>query len=59
MFRRFPVDIHGGLPDLRPDLSWAVGVPFHILGAYAALQLGPGALNLVGSRAGSLFFFRG
>jgi hypothetical protein len=45
-----PVPLCGGLPVLTPELRWAPGVDVHLLGAYAALELGPGALNLAGGR---------
>jgi hypothetical protein len=45
-----PVPLCGGLPALTPELRWAPGMDVHLLGAYAALELGPGALNLAGVR---------
>ncbi|KAI8471948.1 MAG: hypothetical protein J3K34DRAFT_520149 [Monoraphidium minutum] len=48
-----PVPLHGGLPALQPDLEWAPGAGVYVLGAYAALQLGPGALNLAGAKTGT------
>lgn len=53
-----PIPCIDGLPDLQPDLSWAEGVPFHIMGAFAQLQLGPDALNLAGSRSGGVLVAR-
>ncbi|KAG0576446.1 hypothetical protein KC19_5G080600 [Ceratodon purpureus] len=55
----------GKLPVLNQDLSLQLvdcmgcmarpdhGVGVHVMGAYAALELGPGALNLMGARAGA------
>ncbi len=48
LLRQCPVPLYGGLPAPTWDLRWARGVDVHILGAYAALELGPGALNLAG-----------
>lgn len=44
-----PVPLHGGLPVLDEALSWA-GLPIHVMGGYAALQVGPVAANLGGAR---------
>lgn len=44
-----PVPVHGGLPELAGDLRWA-GTPIHVVGAAAALQVGPVAGNLYGHR---------
>ena len=49
-----PIPLANGLPELQPDLAWDAGVPLHVLGGFAQLQLGPDALNLAGSRAGSV-----
>ncbi|GBF97256.1 hypothetical protein Rsub_09947 [Raphidocelis subcapitata] len=48
-----PVPLCGGLPVLQRDLEWAPGAGVYVLGAYAALELGPGALNLAGARTGA------
>lgn len=53
-----PINCVNGLPDLQPDLSWAKGVPFYVMGAFAQLQLGPDALNLAGARSGSVVVTR-
>lgn len=45
----FPTPIHDGLPQLGADLSWP-GAPIHLMGSYAALELGPAARNLWGAR---------
>jgi hypothetical protein len=52
------IDTFDGMPDLQPDLSWAKDVPFHVMGAFAQLQLGPDALNLAGARSGGVVVAR-
>lgn len=60
----YPIDIVEGLPaiqsgwicchELTPiDLRWAPHLNFFVTGAYSALQLGPDAFNLAGTKAGS------
>ena len=53
-----PIGCVNGLPDLRHDLSWCNNVNFHVMGAYAQLQLGADALNLAGARSGSVLVAR-
>jgi hypothetical protein len=48
LLEQCPVPLYGGLPAPTRELRWAQGVEVHLLGAYAALELGPGALNLAG-----------
>lgn len=48
LLEQCPVQLYGGLPAPTRELRWAPGVEVHLLGAYAALELGPGALNLAG-----------
>ncbi|GAO50542.1 hypothetical protein SAICODRAFT_6041 [Saitoella complicata NRRL Y-17804] len=45
-----PVDVVCGFPHITDDLQWNEKVPLFVVGGYAALQLGPGAFNLAGSR---------
>ncbi|KDN52418.1 hypothetical protein K437DRAFT_254193 [Tilletiaria anomala UBC 951] len=45
-----PVPMYGGLPMLTEDLQWTKDVPFFMIGAASALQVGPGAFNLGGIR---------
>ncbi len=52
MAQRHPIPIHDGIPDLDEDLGWA-GMPVHVVGAPAALVLGPTAGNLHGQRRGA------
>ena len=49
-----PITTAGGLPMLQPDLSWDVGCPLYVMGAFAGLQLGADALNLAGARSGGV-----
>jgi hypothetical protein len=53
LLTHLPITTHAGLPALQPSLEWKPGAGLWVLGAYAALQLGPGALNLAGARTGS------
>lgn len=46
---RRPIPIHDGMPELDASLRWA-GSPIHLVGAPAALQVGPVAGNLFGHR---------
>lgn len=50
--RRCPLPLHRGLPELDAHLTWP-STTVHCLGAYAALRLGPTALNLAGARTGA------
>lgn len=52
--QQLPIPLVAGLPALQPTLEWAPGSGLYVLGAYAALQLGPGALNLAGAKTGSV-----
>lgn len=45
--------IDSSFPVLTSDLRLAPDIDVHLLGEYAALQLGPGAVNLMGARAGA------
>ncbi len=54
---QLPIDEVGGLPVLENDLSWKRGYGVYVMGGYASLQLGPGAMNLAGSR-GAAFRIR-
>jgi hypothetical protein len=48
-----PVETINGLPKLSIDLQWCPGWDLYISGAYAALQVGPDALNIAGARTAS------
>ncbi|KAJ3134269.1 hypothetical protein HDU90_005135 [Geranomyces variabilis] len=46
-----PIEMVNGLPSLRPDLSWSRKCPgLFVTGPLAALEVGPGAPNLMGGR---------
>jgi len=47
------IKVIGGLPVLDNDLKWSKDCDAFIMGAYAALQLGPDAANLSGARVGA------
>ena len=53
LLEKVEVEVINGLPVIQNDLTWANGCGMYIMGAYAALQLGPGALNLAGARTAS------
>jgi len=53
LLQKFPIQIVRGLPVLDNDLKWSRDCDAFIMGAYAALQLGPDAENISGARAGS------
>lgn len=48
-----PVETINGLPKLSIDLQWCPGWDLYLSGAYAALQVGPDALNIAGARTAS------
>ena len=58
LLKQHPIECVDGLPVLREDLAWAKGVPLHVMGAFAQLQLGADALNLAGARSGSVVVAR-
>ncbi|KAJ3176247.1 hypothetical protein HDU87_005462 [Geranomyces variabilis] len=46
-----PIEMVNGMPSLRPDLSWSRKCPgLFVMGPLAALEVGPGAPNLMGGR---------
>ncbi|KAI1386087.1 uncharacterized protein F4822DRAFT_305135 [Hypoxylon trugodes] len=49
----YPVENCGGLPCITENMAWRDDVPLFIAGRLAALQLGPGAPNLIGARIGA------
>ena len=51
--RECPIEVCNGLPVLQHDLSWAPNEQVYVMGALAAVQLGPDALNLAGARHGA------
>lgn len=50
LHRRWPAHINGGLPVLSHDVQWGGLKKFFVIGALAALQIGPDAGNLMGLR---------
>jgi hypothetical protein len=49
--QKWPIVNHGGLPSITQDLQWSKDRPnFFVVGALAALQVGPDAGNLMGIR---------
>ena len=53
LLRARPVEVVGGYPRLHPSLRWELDTPIYVVGAAAALALGPDALNLAGTRMSS------
>jgi hypothetical protein len=53
LLAEWPVPLVGGFPVLTTDCQWGPDAPVFVVGALAALQLGPGALNLMGARHGA------
>lgn len=52
LIQAFPIETEQGWPVLTADLQWHSACPnVYVMGGYAALQLGPNALNLVGARS--------
>lgn len=53
MNRNYPIPSAGGYPCITDDMMWRKDVPMFVTGRLAALQLGPGAPNLIGCRTGA------
>ncbi|KAI0432772.1 FAD binding domain-containing protein [Xylaria sp. FL1042] len=53
MCRDYPVENCGGFPCITEKMAWKDDVPLFVAGRFAALQLGPGAHNLIGARIGA------
>ncbi|KAI1420776.1 FAD binding domain-containing protein [Xylaria sp. FL1777] len=53
MCRDYPVENCGGFPCITEKMVWKDDVPLFVAGRFAALQLGPGAHNLIGARVGA------
>ncbi|KAM9494068.1 uncharacterized protein Hap1MRO34_004075 [Clarias gariepinus] len=47
----FPIQVLEGWPCISETLRWAPGCPVYLMGQYAALQVGPHAVNLAGGQA--------
>ncbi|EPQ59859.1 hypothetical protein GLOTRDRAFT_5884, partial [Gloeophyllum trabeum ATCC 11539] len=48
--KKHPIKEFGGLPVLTADLQYTKDIPLFCVGAYSAIQMGPGAFNLGGMR---------
>nr|XP_032832823.1 uncharacterized protein LOC116955684 isoform X2 [Petromyzon marinus] len=53
VLRHFPVPLVEGWPAIDDDLRWATGCELYLMGQYAALKVGPHAVNLAGGQAAS------
>lgn len=53
MCRDYPIESCGGFPCITETMAWRDDVPLFVAGRFAALQLGPGAHNLIGARIGA------
>ncbi|KAI1168396.1 FAD binding domain-containing protein [Nemania serpens] len=53
MCRDYPIENCGGFPCITDNMTWRDDVPLFVAGRFAALQLGPGAHNLIGARIGA------
>ncbi|KAK5625379.1 hypothetical protein RRF57_001095 [Xylaria bambusicola] len=53
MCRDYPIENCSGFPCITEKMSWRHDVPLFVAGRFAALQLGPGAHNLIGARIGA------
>ncbi|XP_026867193.2 uncharacterized protein zgc:113276 [Electrophorus electricus] len=54
VMKHFPVSVLEGWPCIGESLRWAPGCPLYLMGQYAALQVGPHAVNLAGGQAASV-----
>ncbi|XP_053473386.1 uncharacterized protein zgc:113276 isoform X2 [Ictalurus furcatus] len=52
--KHFPIQVLEGWPCISETLQWAPGCPVYLMGQYAALQVGPHAVNLAGGQAAAL-----
>ncbi|XP_043929008.1 uncharacterized protein LOC122803455 [Protopterus annectens] len=51
VMKEFPIQVLDGWPAITEDLQWAPGCDLYLMGQYAALQIGPHAVNLAGGQA--------
>ncbi|KAI1497478.1 FAD binding domain-containing protein [Biscogniauxia marginata] len=49
----YPIQNCGGMPCITENMAWRDDVPLFVSGRLAALQIGPGAPNLIGARIGA------
>ncbi|XP_044048397.1 uncharacterized protein zgc:113276 [Siniperca chuatsi] len=54
VMREFPIQVIDGWPCISESLQWAEECPLYLMGQYAALQIGPHAVNLAGGQAASM-----
>ncbi|KAM4592796.1 uncharacterized protein PAE49_003553 isoform 1-T2 [Odontesthes bonariensis] len=54
VIREFPIQVIDGWPCISESLQWAEGCPLYLMGQYAAIQVGPHAVNLAGGQAASM-----
>uniref|UniRef100_A0A3Q3JS89 Uncharacterized protein n=1 Tax=Monopterus albus TaxID=43700 RepID=A0A3Q3JS89_MONAL len=54
VMKDFPLQVVDGWPCILESLQWAEGCPLYLMGQYAALQVGPHAVNLAGGQAASM-----
>ncbi|XP_051967786.1 uncharacterized protein zgc:113276 isoform X4 [Xyrauchen texanus] len=55
---KFPIQVLEGWPCITESLQWTPGCPLYLMGQYAALQVGPHAVNLAGGQAASIRIFK-
>lgn len=55
---KFPIQVLEGWPCITESLQWTSGCPLYLTGQYAALQVGPHAVNLAGGQAASIRIFK-
>ncbi|XP_058646778.1 uncharacterized protein zgc:113276 isoform X3 [Onychostoma macrolepis] len=55
---KFPIQVLEGWPCITESLQWTAGCPLYLMGQYAALQVGPHAVNLAGGQAASKRIFK-
>lgn len=58
VMRKFPIQVLEGWPCITESLQWTPECPLYLMGQYAALQVGPHALNLAGGQAASIRIFQ-
>uniref|UniRef100_A0A3P9MLI4 Zgc:113276 n=1 Tax=Oryzias latipes TaxID=8090 RepID=A0A3P9MLI4_ORYLA len=54
VMKEFPIQVLDGWPCITENLKWTEGCPLYLMGQYAALQIGPHAVNLAGGQAASM-----
>lgn len=53
IMKEFPIQVIDGWPCIMENLRWTASCPLYLMGQYAALQIGPHAVNLAGGQAAS------